>query len=191
MTRAKRTFRHRRSGRPVAQAVVTSFHEAGHIVLALEHGLPVSLATLEGQDGEGYIEHGPSLNWLSDALRTTEAIALSERQRRQLEADIDVALGGVVAETVLLGGRPSQLWTAKGYSDREDAEAAARLLGRSREYVMSRRAVVRRILVERWPEVAGIAKALRRRKRVWAWLEVRGPELRAIARAARAGGRRS
>lgn len=193
-------YHHRRSGRPIAESRVVAHHEAGHAVVSIALGLPVDgAALLDGTEGDadGIMMHGRQLDWLEawvalhrDArevgARVVMPMRLTPRQRRQVERYIMVCWGGIVAESILLGGRASQRWRGATYSDRLDAEIAARLLvdaRGARAYVAARRAEARRILIARWSDVEKISRALRRRERVVRWRELTGRELRALIHA--------
>jgi hypothetical protein len=201
--RKPRSVKHRRTGRPIAESRLIAFHEAGHCIASLASKLPVAGAALDGDDGDGYMAHaGKGLDWLESwvgayvasldvpgSLVTLRPPKLSARQREQIDGYVVTCWGGIVAESILLEGRAGQRWGAKLYSDRLDAEGAARMLGlgpkRARAYVMARREKARRILIERWHQVKAAAQALRRVERcpAWMWRELEGAELRRIVRA--------
>jgi hypothetical protein len=119
---------------------VIAFHEAGHCITSLASRLPVSGAAIEGDDGEGFMAHGgEQIEWLESwvalyvasldvprARVTLHPPSLSARQREVIDDYVVTCWGGHQAESILLEGRASQRWGAKSYSDRLDAEGAAR-----------------------------------------------------------------
>jgi hypothetical protein len=203
-----RSVKHRQTGRPVSPQRVTSFHEAGHSVVAEALGFRIGKASLEYDGDEGFTVHaGKQLDWLTNwvgvhvaavdvprSLVTLRPPRLSERQREQVRGYITICCAGNVAESIVLGGRASQHWDAKHCDDRLNAEGAARMLGLSpKRAIKAHRETARRILIERWDAVKAVASALRRTERcvAWTWREVKGPELRRIIRAVDASMRKA
>lgn len=185
-------------GRSVSRARLTSFHEAGHCVVGNALGLPIAKALLEGEHAaEGFVEHTAALDWLTDwvaAYVDTRAVArfvtlrrrsLSRDQRQQVRAYLVMCCAGYVSESIVLRRAPSPGWST--YSDRDNAEGAARLLGISpKPAIRAAKRKAREILFENAHRVAAVARELRRTvpRSARDWRLIKRLELLRVVRAA-------
>lgn len=206
--RPRVVYRHRRTGKPVGEAVVVSVHEAGHAVVALALGVPMSRAALEEDPGDGWFEHqyDPDLAFLTSWVNLARAARehgggcvarpprMTAARRELVRRILIVSAAGHAAESRLLGGAASQRWGDR-YLDRADVLAAAALLPthERRRVIAACRVEARRQVEEHWPRIDAAARRLRQRESVRRYrplsglelLEMMGPEFRLGARVRR------
>ena len=133
-----------------------AYHEAGHVVIAAVHGLPVDSVTITPARAETLVYSVP--------LTTPRQLV------RHVRAQVALGWAGVCAELLLTGERQPRLAWAASERDLERALAWATVLytgiASADRFVDSTQPRVRRMLAARWPHVQRIARALMRHEQL-------------------------